>query len=428
LRPVDHASVERRGDGGRAPGSPMNVAPGAGRRLQILAGGVAILLLVGFFVVHQFRSREESLLAQRTAEHASAPALVDVVTARPSPTTQTLTLPGDTAAWYESTIYARVNGYVAKWYVDIGDRVRKGEVLAAIDTPEIDAQLVAAQAKLHASEALVKVREAESEFAKTTYERWRGSPKGVVSDQEREAKKADFDSAAARLNAAHAQVNLDQADVDRLTALTAFKQVTAPYDGTIIERRIDIGNLVTAGSTANTTPLYRMSQDDPMRVFVDVPQRAAGDIAVGAPARVSASELPGRDFTGSVARTSQAINTRARTLRVEVDLPNPDEKLVPGMYVEVRFGLKTQALAQVPAAALVFRASGPQVAVVDGDNTVHFRDVVIARDNGPVVDIGAGVSPGDKIVLNISSQIAEGDKVSVSEADDGVASAGKPTQ
>jgi membrane fusion protein, multidrug efflux system len=406
----------------------MNVTPGAGRRMQILAGAVAILLLVGFFVVHHLRSREQSLLAQTTAEQASAPAPVDVVTARPSPTTQTLTLPGETAAWYESTIYARVNGYVAKWYVDIGDRVRKGQVLAAIDTPEVDAQLVAAQAKLHASDALVKVREAEAEFAKTTYERWRGSPKGVVSDQEREAKKADFDSAAARLNAAHAQVNLDQADVDRLTALTAFKQVAAPFDGTIIERRIDIGNLVTAGSTANTTPLYRMAQGDPMRVFIDVPQRAAGDIAVGAPAHVAASELPGRDFTGTVARTSQSINTRARTLRVEVDLPNPDEKLVPGMYVEVRFGLKTPALAQVPAAALVFRASGPQVAVVDGDNTVHFRDVTIARDNGPIVDIGTGVSPGDKIVLNISSQIADGDKVSVSEGDDGLASAGKSTR
>jgi RND family efflux transporter MFP subunit len=406
----------------------MNVTPGAGRRMQILAGGVAILLLVGFFLVHHFRAREESLLAQRTAEQSGAPAPVDVVIARPSPTTQTLTLPGETAAWYESTIYARVNGYVAKWYVDIGDQVRKSQILAAIDTPELDAQLVAAQAKLHASEALVKVREAEADFAKTTYDRWRGSPKGVVSDQEREAKKADFDSAVARLNAAHAQVNLDQADVDRLTALTAFKQVTAPYDGTIIERRIDIGNLVTAGSTANTTPLYRMSQDNPMRVFVDVPQRAAGDIVVGTPAHVTASEPPNRDLVGTVARTSQSINTRARTLRVEVDLPNPDDKLVPGMYVEVRFGLKTQALAQVPAAAMVFRASGPQVAVVDSDNTVHFRDVTIARDNGPVVDIGSGVSPGDKIVLNISSQIAEGDKVSASEADDGLASAGKPTQ
>jgi RND family efflux transporter MFP subunit len=405
----------------------MNVTPGAGRRMQILAGGVAILLLVGFFLVHHFRSRDESLLAQTTAEQASVAPSVDVVMAHPSPTTQTLTLPGETAAWYESTIYARVNGYVAKWFVDIGDLVQKGQVLATIDTPELDAQLLAAQAKLRASEALVKVREAEADFAKTTYERWRGSPKGVVSDQEREAKKADFDSAAARLNAAHAQVNLDQADVDRLTALTAFKQVTAPYEGTIIERRIDIGNLVTAGSTANTTPLYRMSQDDPMRVFIEVPQRVAGDIVVGAPAHVTANDLPNRDFPGSVTRTSQAINPRARTLRVEVDLPNPDGKLVPGMYVQVRFGLQTKALAQVPAAALVFRSSGPQIAVVSSDNTVHFRDVTIARDNGPIVDIGSGISPGDKIVLNISSQIADGSRVTVNEAEDGLASANKPT-
>ena len=406
----------------------MNVAPGAGRRMQILAGGVAILLLIGFFLVNHFRSQDESLLAQTTAEQASAVPSVDIVTAHPSPATQMLTLPGETAAWYESTIYARVNGYVAKWFVDIGDRVQKGQVLATIDTPELDAQLVAAQAKLRASDALVKVREAEADFAKTTYERWRGSPKGVVSDQEREAKKADFDSAVARLNAAHAQVNLDQADVDRLTALTTFKQVTAPYEGTIIERRIDIGNLVTAGSTANTTPLYRMSQDDPMRVFVDVPQRVASDIAVGAPAHVAMNDQPNGELQGSVTRTSQAINPRARTLRAEVDLPNPDGKLVPGMYVSVRFGLQTKALAQVPAAALVFRSSGPQIAVVNSDNTVHFRDVTIARDNGPIVDIGSGVSPGDKIVLNISSQIADGSKVTVNEVEDGLASASKPAR
>ena len=204
--------------------------------------------------------------------------------------------------------------------------------------------------------------------------------------------------------------------------------MTAPYDGTIIERRIDIGNLVTAGSTANTTPLYRMSQDDPMRVFVDVPHRVAGDIAVGAPAHVAANDLPNSDFPGSVTRTSQAINPRARTLRVEVDLPNPDGRLVPGMYVSVRFGLQIKALAQVPAAALVFRSSGPQIAVVNGDNTVHFRDVIIARDNGPIVDIGSGVSPGDKIVLNISSQIADGSKVTVNEVEDGLASASKPAR
>ena len=171
-----------------------------------------------------------------------------------------MTLPGETAAWYESTIYARVDGYVATWNVDIGDHVKKGQVLATIDTPDLDAKLAAARAKVKASRALVVARQADADFAKTTYQRWKDSPKGVVSEQERDAKKAGYDSAVANLNEAKAQVGLDQADVDRYTALTQFKQVVAPYDGTITERHIDIGNLVTDGRT-NTTPLYRMVED-----------------------------------------------------------------------------------------------------------------------------------------------------------------------
>jgi multidrug efflux pump subunit AcrA (membrane-fusion protein) len=171
---------------------------------------------------------------------------VDVVTVSPSPPTQALALPGETAAWDETTIYARVNGYVAKWFVDIGDHVTTGQTLATIDTPELDAELLAAKAKLNASIAQVAVKQAQADFAKTTDDRWRESPKGVVSDQERESKKAGSAAAIAELNAARAQVMLEQADVDRLSALTRFKEVTAPFDGTIIQRHIDTGNLVTA--------------------------------------------------------------------------------------------------------------------------------------------------------------------------------------
>jgi RND family efflux transporter MFP subunit len=184
----------------------------------------------------------------------SAPPPVDVVIAKPATAGQDLVLPGQTAAWYETTIYARVNGYVAKWLVDIGDHVKKGQVLATIETPELDAELQAARAQLKASEAQVEARKAEAEFSKTTNERWRDSPKGVVSEQERDAKKADYESSEARLYAADAQVALDQSKVDQYSALAEFKQVKAPFDGTITERKIDVGNLVTAGSTSTTTP------------------------------------------------------------------------------------------------------------------------------------------------------------------------------
>ena len=231
------------------PGVSTNIAPGTGRRMQILAGAVAGVLLVGFFVTHTIRSHSADRLAAATATHVAAAPLVDVATVQSAPQTDVLALPGEAAAWYESTIYARVNGYVEKWFVDIGDHVHEGQVLATIETPRLDARLVADQARLKAAETEVEVGEAQARFARSTYERWKNSPKGVVSEQEREEKKAASESAEARRNAAVAQVNLAQAEVDRLTASVRFKEVRAPFSGIIVQRQIDIGNLVTAGST-----------------------------------------------------------------------------------------------------------------------------------------------------------------------------------
>ncbi|PWT71259.1 MAG: efflux RND transporter periplasmic adaptor subunit [Proteobacteria bacterium] len=401
-------------------GVSTGFSAGTGRRIKIAAAAAAVALLVGFLVVHFLKLSEATQLSHASKAAAASKPAVNVIIARTGEGTRPLTLPGETAAWFESIIYARVNGYVAKWYVDIGDRVHQGEVLATIDTPELDADLNAAHAELTAAKAQVKLRESEAEFAKTTNERWRDSPKGVVSEQERDAKRSDYDSAVAKLNAASAQVALDQARVDRLIALTRFKQVTAPFDATITERRVDIGNLVTAGSTSGNTPLYRMSQENPMRVFVDVPQSAAGDLMKpGVPVDVKAANVPGHVFAAKIARTAKAINPQARTLRVEVDIPNPDQALVPGMYVDVGFKLQSDNLVQVPAAALVFRSSGPQVAVVDGAGRVSFRKVTIARDEGSMVALGSGVTAGERVALNISSQIAEGDAVAVSESGDG---------
>jgi RND family efflux transporter MFP subunit len=387
----------------------------SGRTLQRAAAAVAVTLLLAFLIVHFVKLHAERGLARDTDASASARPMVDVVVVHNRAAPGSLTLPGETAAWYQSTIYARVSGYVSKWYVDIGDQVKAGQLLATIDTPELDAELAAARAKLQVAQAQVKVKQADAAFAASTYERWRDSPKGVVSEQEREDKKAGDASAGAQLEAARAQVSLDQADVDRLSAFEQFKRVTAPYAGTIIERRVDIGNLVTAGSAASTTSLYRMTQDDPIRIFVEVPQSAAPDLMkVGVAAQISTGDASAQPITGAISRTSDAINPQARTFRVEVDIPNAERRLVPGLYVQVAFQLQNGNTSQVPAAALVFKAGGPKVAVVDRDGTVRFRAVTIARDDGDRVEVSSGVSDDDRLVLNISNQIVDGEKVRVS--------------
>ena len=384
------------------------------RRMKRIAVAVAAILLIAFVVEFLVRWHARHALESNTQAAASNVPTVDTVTVKDQSNSGHLTLPGETAAWYQSTLYARVDGYVGKWFVDIGDHVKAGQLMATIETPELDAQLVASKAKLQAAQAQVKVSEARAEFASSTYERWRDSPKGVVSEQEREDKKAENAAATAALQAARAQVALDQADVDRLTAFEQFKRVTAPYAGVITQRRIDIGNLVTAGSGGSTTSLYQMAQDDPIRVFVDIPQSASADLMkVGVPAQIQVSDSSAPPIDGTITRTSNSVNPEARTFRAELDIPNSDRRLVPGLYVQVAFQLDDAGMHQVPAASLVFTPSGPKVAVVGQDSKVQFRPVTIGRDDGDHVELSRGVANGDRLVLNISNQISEGQQVQV---------------
>jgi len=400
--------------------------PETGRRLKKGVIVAAVVLLLVFVAVRLVRFFDERGVARISEAAYAAPPPVDVVIVQPVTVGQDLVLPGQTAAWFESTIYARVNGYVAKWLADIGDHVKKDQLLATIDTPELDAELAAARSQLQVSQAQVSAREAETELAKTTNARWRDSPKGVVSEQEREEKRADYDAATARLYAAKAQVALDKSHVEQYGALTQFKKVTAPFDGTITERKIDVGNLVTAGSSSTTTPLYRMTQNDPLRVFVDVPQSSADELMrQGVPAEIRSMGSAAQVFLGKIARSSQAINPQARTMRVEVDLPNANNALVPGMYVTVGFRLQPKGLVEVPAGALSFRAGGPRVARVNSGDKVEFIDVTIDRDNGSMVELSSGARPGDRLVLNISSQIAAGQVVAAHAASAEKASTGK---
>ena len=386
-------------------------APGTGRRLAFIAGILFLLLVIGFLVSFILRMHHHAQVTTQTMAMADAPPEVVVVSVVPAPAEYPLSLPGQTAGWYQSVIYSRVDGFVGDWTADIGDRVKKGQSLATIETPELDQQLNAAKAKVQASAAQETVAGTDVSIAKITYDRWWDSPKGVVSEQERQEKKATYESAQAKLIAAKAQTQLDQAEVDRLTAIESFKKVVAPYDGVITARHIDFGSLVTAGSTASTSPLYDISQSNTIRVYVDVPQKVAAEMKDGLTAQVTSNQFPGRVFEGKIARSAMAIDPQSRTQKTEVDIPNPDLLLVPNMYVEVTIQLKQSGLFQVPASALLFQPSGIAVAIVDGDDKIQFHPTTIAKDNGPTVELSQGVRAGDRVALNLSSEVSVGQKV-----------------
>ena len=280
---------------------PVKALPNMGKKILAAVVLLAIVLGMTFFVVSRHRTAAERALSAEAHTAESTPPPVSVVTVQYGPPTHIITLPGETRAWYESTIYARVSGYLAKWNVDIGDHVKAGQVLATIETPELDHQLMAAQAKQSAAEAQLKLAQANAHFSQVTFARFKDAPKGVVSDLERDERDANYETNVARVAAAESDLNSTKADVDNLQSMLSFQKVRAPYDGTITERRVDIGDLVTAGSTASTTSLFRMAQSDQLRVFVDVPQDTAPDIHDGDEAT---AVWNGQTFTGKVAHVT----------------------------------------------------------------------------------------------------------------------------
>ena len=316
--------------------TPAGARARRGLRVVGLCALVVAIAVVVFGIVK--RRQNEVTVAQWT--EAQAIPEVAVLTPKSSPAVAPLVLPGNIQAWYEAPMYARVSGYLKMWYFDYGAHVKKGDVLAEIDTPDLDAQLAAAQAKLNSALAVVNVRKTELQFAELTYNRWRESPTGVVSEQETESKQADYGSAKARLNAANAEVAEDQGEVDRLNALEGFKKIIAPFGGVVTARETDIGALINAGSgTSNEPELFRMADVSKMRIFVQVPQQQSAGIAPGQEAEVHLPQYPGKTFKATVATTSDAINMEARTLLVELHVDNPDGLLQPGAYAQVVFRL-----------------------------------------------------------------------------------------
>jgi len=391
--------------------------PGTGRTLAYGVGGLAVLLLLGFIVAFAVRAHHENVARRLAQENIAARPVVAVVSVRSAAKDYPIELPGETTGWYQSIIFSRVDGYVASWVADIGDRVKQGQVLATIDTPEMDQELIAARAQAAASAAKVAVAESNVSIARLTYERWRDSPRGVVSEQEREEKKASYQEATAQLAAAKAQNQLDAAYVAKFVAMEVFKKVTAPYYGIITARHLDVGDLVSSGSSANNNSLYAIAQSNVIRVFVDVPQKAAADMVAGLGAMVTCDQYLNRVFRGKLARSAMSIDPQTRTQRTEVDIPNPDLALVPGMYVQVTFQVAQTGSQEVPAAAILFRSTGLQVAVVDGEDRIDFRPVMVAKDNGDTLVLENGVKAGERVALNLSSAIVAGELVTPVEGE-----------
>ena len=391
--------------------TPAEARAPRGLRLAGLCALVVAIAVVVFGIVE--RRQNEVTVAQWT--EAQAIPEVAVLTPKSSPAVAPLVLPGNIQAWYEAPMYARVSGYLKMWYFDYGAHVKKGDVLAEIDTPDLDAQLAAAQAKLNSALAVVNVRKTELQFAESTYNRWRESPTGVVSEQETESKQADYGSARARLNAANAEVAEDQGEVDRLNALEGFKKIIAPFDGVVTARETDIGALINAGSgTSNEPELFRMADVSKMRIFVQVPQQQSAGIAPGQEAEVHLPQYPGRTFKATVATTSDAINMEARTLLVELHVDNPDGLLQPGAYAQVVFRLPSNPdVLRIPTSALVFRKQGLQVATLGPGDKIELKSVTLGRNLGTDVEVVSGLSASDRVVDSPPDSLASGDLVHV---------------
>lgn len=360
---------------------------------------VAILAVAGAYSLGK-RQTAGHVLAQQT-DRMTVP-YVALVHATQSNGDSELVLPGDIQPYVESPIYARTNGYLKKWYKDIGSHVKKGDLLAEIDTPEVDEQLVQARADLAMAQANAKL-------ANITAQRYEGLLKSdSVSQQDVDNYNGDY-------AAKEAMVQSAQANVSRLEALESFKRVYAPFSGVITKRNVDPGTLINAGNGGSSTKeMFDLAQTDPLRVFVSAPQTYAPSIHAGMKACLELAEFPGRNFCGKVVRTAGAVDPSTRTLLTEVDVPNPTGVLLDGEYAQVHFDAKLSGERLiVPNNALLFRPQGTMVAVVGPDNRVNLKKLTIGRDLGSNVEVLEGLSPEDAFVINPPDALEQGEQVDV---------------
>lgn len=382
-------------DPSHALAAPRTIPRGVWVALIVLAIAVVIGIIWGIML----RSADERHLEQ--AAHANADLTVNVTHPFVSGIASEIALPGNTQAFNDTPIYARTNGYLKKFFVDIGQHVSKGELIAIIETPEVDQQLQVAEADL-------KSAQADLALANTTSERYQNLLK---SDS---VSKQETDVAVSGAAAKKATMEAAEANVRRLQQMQSFERIYAPFAGVVTARNTDIGDLINAGSgSAQPKDLFRIAATGKLRVFVAVPEMYAPDIHDGDTAALTLDEYPGQQFIGRVARNSNAIDMASRTLNVEVDVDNAQGKLLPGAYVFVHFKLpQGQARLSVPANTILFRSEGLRVAVVR-DGRVHLQPITIAKDNGSTLEIATGLTANDNLILDPADSIAEGQPVRI---------------
>ena len=394
-------------------------------RTMILVGLGALSLFVVLLVVGIVpRLRNDHELAAAAQKVETTPPNVYVM--RPQAAGEgDLSLAATTQAIQDAVIYARTSGYVRARYVDIGDRVRAGQLLAEIDSPEIDQQLRQAQADLQQSERTLDLQRASLELARTTLARYQAADaEGAVAKQAVDQSAAAHQTARAAVAAAEANVNSNRANVQRLRELTAFQRVVAPFSGTVIQRNVDVGALITAGSPTNNTAvapssvtgaangLFEIAQVDSLRVFVNVPQAYAATVKTEMPVNVVVRGQLMQPVAARVSRTASAIDPGTRTLLTQVDIPNAEHRLFPGMFVYVEFKIAPAgAHWRVPATAVIFNALGTRVAIVGPGNKLHFQAVVLGRDFGTTIDVQAGLQGDELVVTQPTVSLQEGQAV-----------------
>jgi RND family efflux transporter MFP subunit len=385
------------------------------RRRIVVAGIIVVLALLALAGLVPRLRLWHRLAVHAEAEKTSVPKVTTVHPER-APADVDVPLPGTTQPWLTTGIYARIDGYLKARYVDIGDHVKAGQLIAEIDAPEVDQQLNQARGTLAQSKASLVQLQADLDLARRTAKRFVGIGVGAVTQQEIDDRTTAATTSQKAVDAGEATVIANQAAVDRLQQLTGFERVYAPFTGVITARNVDPGSLISAGSTTTITQLFSLAQVDVLRIFVFAPQAYAFDVRVGQPANVVLREQPDRVFKGTVTRTADAIDPGSGTLLTEVDVQNHDGALLSGSYVTVHFKLhRDDPPLQIPGTALLAGAKGTRVAVIAEDGTLHYRSIELGRDYGDHIEVLSGLAPSDLIATVLPAGIADGAQVKAQE-------------
>jgi RND family efflux transporter MFP subunit len=388
--------------------------------LWAIALAVAAAIVVAFFAGYIPLRKRDAVIRTLARDQEEALPRVEVIQVAPSSSKSELLLPGNIQAVTEAPILARSDGYIKRRLVDIGDRVQAGQILAEIEAPELDQQVRQAQANVQQTQAALtqalatRVQgKANADLARVTAERWATlAKKGAVSKQENDQYQAQYQAQAANLDAldqatavARSNIAAAEANLSRLNEVQSYRIVKAPFEGVVTLRNVDVGALVNAGSTM----LYRIAQTRMLRTYVNVPQTNADSVQTGQTAQLTVSNRPGRRFAGTVTRTAEALDPNSRTMLVEVQVPNSDGALLPGMYAQVDLSSpRVNPPLLLPADSLIVRAEGTQVALVRPDHIVHFQNIQVGRDYGDKLEVLNGLQSGDSVIANPSDVVREG--------------------